>query len=249
MRGAAIVRPTPATISGAGFTGLARLATAEPKEVAVAVGGAATIILDLGSVRAVDTIFVGFTSDRPDVALQVSYGAQDAFATAAGAPVPPLTTKLFDPRRHYAVELPTPVAARFVGIAGTLPAGFEIGVVAVGAAFAPQLGHEMGAGRPITSTGATVRRPDGGIASEGGVTLGGFAWTYGDLSDGERDDLYAIVRDRGFDLPVLVIEESGLASAAMAERFHWSTFGRIDTYERRVPDQKTIWSLRVDDWE
>jgi len=249
VRGASITRPLALTISGTGMTGLQRLLTPEPKEVAVAAGGAVALTIDLGAVQLVDTVFIGFTSAPPTITLQLSYGVAGGFTSAFEPATAPLDTRLFTPRRHFAVDLAASVSARYIGVAGTLPAGTEIGVVAVGRRFCPAFGHEAGAGRPLSSTATTARRPDGGIGSDGGVTYGGFAWTYGDLTDSERDDLWAIVRDRGFDLPVLVVEEAGTPFSAQAERYHWGTFTRIDTYERKVPDTKTVWSLRVDDWE
>lgn len=248
MSGASIVRPLLFSITSTGFAGAARLTTPEPKEVAVANGGAGTLTIDLGTAQLIDTIFVGFTNGAAGGTIQLSYGVA-SIDTAIGGPIAPLPTRLIKPRRHFLTQLGAPVTARYIGVAGNFAAGFEVGIAAVGKAFTTTLGHEQGAGRPIVDTGSAARRPDGGFGIDRGVRAGGFAWTYGDLSDDERDDLYALLLEIGTSGgPVLVIEETGSVPAGAAERVHWGPFTRIEQYERKAPEAKTVWSLRMEDW-
>ncbi|UIJ46892.1 hypothetical protein LZK98_08110 [Sphingomonas cannabina] len=240
----AIVRPLPFTVTASGISGAARIGTAEPKEVAVALGGAATITLDLGGVTPVDTIFLGYTNDGGATPLALSCGTANPNTTVLAPALTSLSTKIPGERRHYAFAAAAPVNARYIGISGNLPAGFQIGVAAVGKRFWPMYGHDLGSGRPVIDTGTASRRVDGGFGIEDGAGAGGWQWTFGDLSDAERDELYGIARDRRMSRSILVAED---VNATLSEAWHWSLLQRIEPYER-FDVGATKWALRIEDW-
>lgn len=242
-----IVCPLAATIAGDGMSALNRALTVEPKEVAVsAAGGAIQVTLDLGAATQIDTVYIGFTNAGDATALQLSHGLANGFQTNIDAPIAPAATKRLDPVRHYFKWLPVPVNARYIGIAGNVPAGFEIGVIAVGKAWSPAYGQEMGSGRGIIDTGSATRRLDGGFGIVRGARAGTWQWTLGDLSDEERDELYALLFAIGETGTALVIEDTELGGV-QADKLHWSLFRRIEAYERRDVGL-TRWGLKLEDW-
>lgn len=243
----ALVRPLSATIAATGIAPAWRAMTPEPKEVAVAgSAGAIAITIDFGSVVQLDNVFIGFTNADAATPLQLSYGVAGPWATAVGGARAALPTRLRAPRRHYLWQLEAPVAARYIGIAGNVPAGFQIGVIAAGEAFRPEWGPELGHGRGVIETGSATRRPDGGFGIVKGVRAPTWQWTLGDLSDDERDELYALIVSQGETETLLVIE-GGDSEPPLAESVHWSLLTRVEPYERNDPGM-TRWALRLQDW-
>lgn len=243
----ALARPSQATIAATGIAPAWRMMTPEPKEVAVSVaGGAIAITIDLGAVVQFDTAFVGFTNANPATPLQLSFGIAGAWEVAEGAGKMALPTRTKAPRRHYLWQLGEPVLARYVGIAGNVPAGFQIGVVAAAQSFRPKWGPEFGHGRGIIDTGSATRRPDGGFGIVKGVRAATWQWTLGDLSDEEREELFALVFDRGETETLLAIE-GGAIDPPYGESVHWSLLTRVEPYERNDPGM-TRWALRIQDW-
>lgn len=246
MRTHGIMRPLPMAIAGTGFSLPQRVASEEPKEVAVALGGAASITLDLLGVTNIDTIFVGFTNDAGAGQLRWSYGVAGPTETIVEnlAPAP---TKQIAARRHFFRTLEAPIAARYVQIySPNLTAGYEIGVIAIGKAFKPALGPEIGQGRGVIDTGSATRRLDGGFGIVRGARAGTWQWTLGDLTDDERDELYGLILDRGETASVLVFEDLEIGGA-LGDKLHWSLLQRNEAYERRDPNLNR-WALKLQDW-
>jgi hypothetical protein len=233
------------TASGAGVTNPSRVLTPDPKEAAFWTGGAGSITLDLGAVTSIDTVFAGYTGP---VAMDVATSTDgNSFAALPGATlraddIPP---DLFAPIYHAVAIASAPVSARYVRIGGNFPANTPLGVVAVGRAFVSTWGHEWGAGRPIEDTGTAERLIGGGFGIEEGVRVGGYQWTFGDLTDDEVRALYAIGRDRGSTRSVLVVEDPD-RTAGIHERIHWG-LARFDTYERLAANA-TRYGLAIRDW-
>ena len=241
-----IIRPLPFAVAATGLASASQLLSPEPKQVAVAIGGAATIALDLGAATAIDTVFIGYTNDSGAGSFAMSYGPATGFENAVAGATTALPTKLIGGRPHFLKVLAAPVTARFIGLTANLAAGFEIGVVALGKALRPALGPEFGHGKGVIDTGTATRRRDGGFAIDPGTRATSFQWTLGDLTDDVRDQLYAILQDRGETRSVLIVEGTE-PSPALSERLHWSLMTRIEAYERRDPEL-TRWSLKTQDW-
>lgn len=242
----AIVRPFPLNALGGTMPNVARLLTPDPKEAAIdAAGGARTIDIDLGLVRTFDTIFLGFLGSFN---FTLSYGsagyAEVNLANTLRSDL--IAPELADPIRHAVAVLAAPVNGRYIRISGAFPAGFTIGVLAVGLSFQAFWGHEWGAGRPVEDTGTAERLIGGGFGINEGVRVGGYQWTFGDLTDAETRQLYTIARDRGTTRSVLVVEDVD-QSVGLHERVHWGLLDRLEAYERTHPGN-TRWNLRVRDW-
>lgn len=250
MTAHAIVRPLPpAVITPTGFAAgaAAALASNEPKQVAVANGGAASIKLDLGAAVTFDTLFIGFTTDAGAGSFSCTCGNATGAETALGV-TNVLPTKLIGARRHFLLRLGAPVTARYVIMSNAnLAAGYQIGKFAVGLAFSPTYGPEFDHGAGIEDTAIVTNRKDGGLGMDPGVTVGTWNWQLGDLTDDERDTLYGILRYLGLSKPAIVIEGLGLATT-LHESVHWCTFTRIEKYER-YDAGLTRWAFTIRDWE
>jgi hypothetical protein len=131
---------------------------------------------------------------------------------------------------------------------GPLPAaGIMMGSAHVfSETFRAQWGHEYGAGRPLDDTSNVERLPSGSFAIDRGVVTGGYQWTFGDLTNEEREQLYAIHRSVGKSRSVLVIEDAE-RTTGLFERMHWGLLPSLETYARIDPTA-TTWGMRVADW-
>lgn len=112
--------------------------------------------------------------------------------------------------------------------------------------FRAEWGHEWGAGRPLDDTSAVERLPSGSFAIDQGVVTSGYQWTFGDLSDDERERLYDIHKAVGRHRSVLVIEDDD-RTPGLYERMHWGLLAKLDTYAR-VDPTATTWNMQVADW-
>lgn len=233
---------------------LLALQTPNPKEIAladIANDSAAGLGADLGAVASLDTFLLGFTNAPAGTTQIEVYTATAAFEPIGlqGTAVV-IESTLVSPVRHAFVQLAAPVASRYWVIllrnatGGTI--SMSIGVLAVGRAFQCALGHEWGAGRQIEDTGTAERLIGGGFGIDEGVTVGGYGWTFGDLTNAELSDLYALVRAIGQTKTVLVVEDPD-QTAGLAERIHWGLFDRLNAYERLIPGASR-WEFKIRDW-
>jgi hypothetical protein len=244
-----MARPLPATISTVSGTpsNLANLLTPDPKEVATFNSGVTwSFDLDLGAVKSVDTAFLGYMSGPAP--FFVSFGTAQGGADVAQIVVTPQASTLVEPIYHGAYVLNAPVNARWIRFSPTVvPAvAGTLGVAAVGLSIQPTWGHEFGSGRPVEDTGTVERLFSGGFGIYEGVRVGGYQWTFGDLSDAEIQALYALARDRGTTRSVLVIEDPDQTDG-LNERVHWSLFDRLEVYERQAPGASR-YAFKVRDW-
>ncbi len=228
---------------------LSRMLTPDPKEAVFLPAGNISINFDIGSVATVDTLFLGFTGSA---AWTASYSVEGVnFTAVPGGSVlrsDLVAPYLWSPVRHAIAVLPAAVTARYITIssAAALPANFPISILAVGNRLQSFWGHEWGAGRPIEDTGTAERLFGGGFGINEGARVSGYQWTFGDLTDQEMLDLFALAKDRGTTRPVLVIEDPD-QTVGLHERIHWGLLDRLEAYERTHPGN-TRWNLRIRDW-
>jgi hypothetical protein len=241
----AICQPLlPVGITASAGAGAANLLTENPREAFVAAAaGAATITIDLGAAYDIDTVFLGFTNAAATDTFTVSVGSGGGAQVAAGTFA---HSHRRAPLRHASVVLPATVSARHVTIATSTAAALIAGVVAVGRAIRPFSGHEWGSGRPITDTSQVDRLQSGSFAINRGVASGGWQWTMPNLTDDERERLYALALDVGIGGTVLVIEDPD-PGFGLNERVHWSLLARLEPFARQQPGESK-WAMQIGDW-
>jgi hypothetical protein len=255
VSGLTILAPTPiAAVATSRGSGTANLLTADPKEVWLdsAPGSTAAITIDLGVVRSIDTIFLGYVRNSSPATQWAALGgiaASDEFPVVAAAAlrVPDVPGQV--PVVSHALWRSAAVNLRYLQIFLTQPADYpalSVGVAMIGKAFVPQLGQEWGAGRRAIDTGTATPLPSGGFAVVEGARKRYFGWTLGDLSIDEVDQLEAIALDRGETRPVLVVEDAA-ATPGLRNRIHYGLFERFRAYERRNRVQ-TKWELGIEEW-
>lgn len=245
MRALSICQPLRFATLGGTVAGVARLATPDPREATTRAGSSAsrTVDIDLGSVQAIDSFFLGYViaSAFPDIT--VNYGIAGYFDGSFTVSAAPGGLGVF---RHYFSQLSAPVNARYIRFTIAAPAGWTAGVVNVGKSFTARWGTEYGGGRYVGDTGSATRLQGGGFAISQGVTYGGYQWTFGDLSVDETEALYLIQRRLGSTKTVLVVEDPDV-SASLNERLHWGLMTKFSAYERLDPIN-TKWEMTVEDW-
>ncbi len=234
-------------------TGGPNLGTPDPKEVWVdsAVGTNGYIYVDLGTVRPVDTLFLGaIYNAAADAECSVTYGVegyweQNLFAGALRAPD---AAGQFAAVSHFFWH-GAPINARCIAIGVRQPTALlplAVGRVMVGQAFKPAFNKEWGSGRRVIDTGTSTALPSGGFANVKGVRKGAYSWTQGDLTDAEVDTLYALQLAHGETEPLLVVEDPE-ATAGLRFRIHYGLFRSLKAFERRNPIQ-TRWELTIEEW-
>lgn len=250
----AIVEPMRiAAISASRGTGAANLLTRDPKEAwaDTAAGTSMAFYLDLGELRTIDTVFLGYV--LPPVASaqwQIFGGAvlDDQLAVSSSlllrAPDVPGTA----PPMSHALWHGDPREVRYLTIYVLQPEGAPLtaGVLVVGKAFVAGLGQEWGAGRQPVDTGVATALPSGGFAIVEGARKALFSWTFGDLSTEETDQLELIGLALGETLPALVVEDAA-ATPGLRSRIHYGLFKRWRAFERRNRRQ-TRWEIAIEQW-
>lgn len=244
-----IVKPIPIAAIGGTYPNVARLLTPDPKEAAVDVagngGGQRTIDIDLGSAMLIDTFFLGFTNDPGTQGILIQYGVGDYSETNLDSYMVAPAYDVTQPR-HLCVVANTPVTARYIRLYPRTNANYSIGTVAIGLAFRPTFGQEVGEGRVIDDSATIERLPSGGFGIEEGAITTGWGWTLGDIQPAELAALYTLVRSRGLSRTVLVIEDPD-QTAGLNERIHWGLFRKLSQYERLDP-LNTKWDFSIWDW-
>lgn len=249
-----ITQPLPiAAVAATRGTGADNLRTRDPKEVWIdsAVGSGAGLTIDLGTVRTIDTIWLGYVSAAADATWAVNAGIANANEAIVQAPdvlrVPDVAGH-FAPVSH-ALWQGTVIAARYLSIAVTQPAGaapMSIGVPVMGHSFVADLGPEWGSGRRPIDTGTKTPLPGGGFAVVEGAHKRAFGWTFGDLTVEETERLELIADALGETAPGLVIEDA-TRTAGLRSRMHYGLFERWRVYERRNRKQ-TRWEIGIEEW-
>lgn len=252
----AIMRPASLGPSFAGgLLGSGNLLSSEPKAVAVSNGQTpdANFVVPNNAPIEVDTFvlaFVGASGVNLD-ALSVNFGLRSGGGNITVGRTALLPSRISGGRRHAVLQLAQPLQSTLFGFNvttdnGPPPAGISFGLFAVGRAFRPTWGGEWGGGVGLVDTASVTRRKDGGFGIDPGVRAMLPQWTFGDLSDTERTDLFGLLHGCGESEPMLVIEGDD-TGPTLSEQIHWGLFTRIEAYERTAPGT-TRWSLRFQDW-
>jgi hypothetical protein len=235
-------------------SGVANLLTTDPKEVWIdaAVGSPSTITIDLGAVRTIDTVFLGFArSALATTSWSITGGAargDEVVIQATAAMRVPDVTGAFAAVSH-GLWVGAPAAVRYLIVTLNQPAGsapLSVGVVILGRAFVADLGREWGSGRRPIDLGTGTSLPSGGFSMVEGARKRGLAWTFGDLSRDETDQLELIALSVGETKPVLVIEDAARTSG-LRQRIFYCKFDRWQPFDRRNRAQ-TKWELSVEEW-
>lgn len=251
MSGVLIIKPEPiAALQASAGSGAANLATYAPKEVWVATDTAIHWIdIDLGKVSTVDSFCLAYTNATADAVWAIHTISRVGDTQQSVAQSGWLTMRAGDslgPRHHAFVRLPAPVTARYfrfiIDQGGATP--IYVGALVIGRAF--EKFRERGEDRTLVDTGTRNDLPDGGFNMGDGVVKAQFSFSFVDLTDVERNQLYAIKRDRGLRKPVVVVEDADL-SEGRNEAIHYGVFDRFQPYERVNP-RKSRWAGSVLEW-
>lgn len=233
-------------------TGADNLKTPDPKEVwADESTGTATITVDLGAARPIDTILLGYVSPPlPGATWSITGGiagsGEFVLQTAGPLRVPDVAGSL--PARTHALYVGIVQSVRYLAITVTQSGGnaLTIGTLVVGRAFVAQFGQEWGGGRQPIDTGVATPLPSGGFSVVEGVRKRLFSWTFGDLSVEEADQFDLLANNLGETRPGLVVEDPD-RSAGLRSRIHYGLFKRWVAYERRNRKQ-TRWEVAIEQW-
>jgi hypothetical protein len=248
------IRPMTVTnVSSSRGSGADNLLTFDPKEVwaDTAAGSASIINVDLGSVREIDTVFLGYVSPAAAAASWSitggAAGASEVIQADDTLRVPDVADH--SPASSHALWFGAPRQVRYLAISVTQPAGsapLTIGVLVVGKAIVTELGQEWGGGRQPIDTGTATSLPSGGFAVVEGVRKRLLNWTFGDLSVAETDQLELLALAVGETSPGLVIEDAD-RTAGLRSRIHYGLFRQWRPYERRNRKQ-TRWEIAIEEW-
>jgi hypothetical protein len=247
-----IVEPLPFTATSTRGSGAENLAASDPKEVWADVAtGSASLVIDLGSVRSIDTVFLGYVQSPAATATWAITGG--SFGTAEQVVQSSTTLRVPDAAgtfadRSHALWTGAAIDVRYLAVTVNQPAGapaLSVGVFVAGLAATSEHGHEWGAGRRPIDTGSVTSLPSGGFAIVEGARKRALSWTFGDLSTAEVDSLEAIALSRGESAPVLVVEDA-TRSAGLWSRVHYGLM-KWKAFDRRNRAQ-TAWDLEVEEW-
>ena len=250
-----VVAPiAPAGITASRGTDATNLLQPDPGEAwgDTAEAGAATLEIDLGEVRSIDTLFLGHC--RP-LAANATWTISGGVVSSAELTLQANSTmRVVDsassaPERSHALWHGDPVAVRYLSVQIEQAPGFDpmsIGSLIVGRAFSATFSREWGSGRGVIDTGRATPNRSGGFAIEHGVRKGTYSWTFGDLGAAEVDQLYEIQLEVGQTNPILVVEDAD-RTAGQLHRIHYAKFSALKSYKRRNAAQ-TRWEFEIEQW-
>ena len=249
-----IVPPLPiATIATSRGANAANLDTVDPREVWAdsASGSPATITVDLGAPRALDTVWLGFvTPPGAGATWSITAGVGGASEAQLLAPEP---LRVPDAAGRFAATTSAlwrgaVATARYLAVTVQQPAGapLTIGRLIVGRAFEPARGKEWGSGRRPIDGGVVATLPTGGFAAVEGARRRYLTWTFGDLLPDEVEALEAIALDQGETRPLLVIDDPS-RTAGLRNRLLYGRFDRWKAFERRNRAQ-TRWEIGFEEY-
>lgn len=248
MSGVLIIKPELfGALPAAAGSGASNLITPSPKEVWVAPNAnPVEIRIDMGIPVSIDSFFLGYTNAAADADWAIYSNTAPGAGHVALHSGKMRAADSLGPRHHAFRRLAAPATSRYFSIAlyqsGATP--IYVGNLILGRAF--EKFRERGEDRTIIDTGSRQDLPDGGFNIGDGVVKSQFSFSFVDLTDAERNALYAIKRDRGLRKPVLVVEDADLA-AGQNEAIHYGVFERFQPYERVNP-RKSRWAGSILDW-
>lgn len=246
----------PAAISALAVSrgsGAANLLTLDPREVWAdsAVGSVATIDIDLGVVRAIDTVFLGCVWNAGEAATwSITGGAAgytDLTVKAEGSLKVPERAGRVRSFSH-AFWFGPDVLVRYLRLSLLQPAGaapIYVGALLAGLSFVPGYNQEWGSGRGVKDTGTVTRLPSGGVVTVEGARYGTYKWSLGDLTEEEVDRVYEMQLDRGETRRMLVVEDPD-QTPGLRNRIHYGLLTAIRQSDRRNAKQ-TRWEFQVED--
>lgn len=239
---------TIAALSVSRGSGGSNLLSPDPKEVWVdSATGSVEINIDLGSVCAVDTVYLGHIHNAVTSSRWTITGGEanyTALTLKAEGPLRAPDAAGLSPAKAHALWAGNTANVRYIRLTLTQPAGKA--ALMAGKAFVPQYNKEWGSGRRPIDTGQITPLSSGGFMVVEGVRKAAYSWTFGDLTEGEVDTLYALALDRGETRPVLVVEDPA-QTPGLNQRIHYGLFQRFRQYERRNHAQ-TRWELEIENW-
>lgn len=249
MSGVLIIKPlaiaAPPTVNG---SGQANLLTADPNEAWIAATTSSlTIDIDMGSAVTVDSFFLGYTNAAAAATWTIARanGLGSGVSTIRAASLMRAADSE-GPRHHCFARLAVPVSSRYFRLTivqgGTVP--LFVGALVIGRAF--EKNREYGADRMPIDTGAREDLPSGGFGIGDGVVKSQFSFSFTDLTEAERNQLWSIKKDRGLRLPVLVVEDADL-TIGQNDAYHYGVFERFQASERITPRYRR-WAGSVVDW-
>jgi len=248
-----IVEPAPiaAMVITPTGTGGSNPLTPDPKEIYDrGTAGTVQIDIDMGAAVALDSFFLGFTnaSDTATMIVQTGTGLGSGLSTIEGQ-TPIRAADAIGERSHGFRHLDSPVTSRYWRIAfysEGMTANNQFGILLVGKAFSPEWDREWGSGRRPIDTGKATQLIGGGFGIEKGARKAAFSWTFGDLTDAETQELWAMTMRLGATDPLLVVENAS-DTVGVNEQLHYGLFSRLDQFERRRPEE-TKWQLEIEQW-
>ncbi len=233
-------------------SGLANLATYDPREIWVGATGSTPLVsIDLGANRDFDTIALVNCNGGPTATWTISCGTSvqghDATFLSVGAAMRVASEDIADPTGAACYVSATMLNKRYIRLylyRGSGDPALTAGFLFVGKSWKPGMPREHGAGRPPIDTGSRQRLDNGGLAIVPGALLSGLKWVFGDMDPADLAKLWGILRRRRTTEPVLLLEDPG---ALVAEGVHWGTFVSLEAYERR-DQSKSRWALQLEDY-
>ena len=255
MTGLIIVEPmSVASIAADRGTGEENLLLADPKDAWVdgAGAGPATLELDLGEARTIDTLFLGHCYPLAAGAswtIRGGLAAADEVVLQAASTMRVVDSATRAPERSHTLWHGASAEVRYLSIEIEQAGGYDplsIGSLIVGSAFAPTLGREWGSGRGVIDTGRATPNISGGLAIEHGTRKGTYSWPFGDLTQAEADALYEIQLEVGQTKPLLVVEDPA-RTVGQFHRIHYARFAALKSYKRRNAAQ-TRWEFEIEQW-
>lgn len=146
-----------------------------------------------------------------------------------------------------------PITARYVRLTVYAPAYepgkpayFQCGAIAIGKRWQPADGHDWGAQRGVIDQSVSRILQDGGRALEEGARLTTFRASYSGLTDGEKADLWGLLKAAGIGAPFVLVEDPA-QTPGLIERIHYGTLTRINPIERTMPE-KSRFELEFTEW-
>jgi hypothetical protein len=249
-RGILIVEPQPiAQTSGAAAS---RLITPNPKEAIAVPANQVGVSFDLAFGRTVtfDTFYIGYHGAPAGSGAVALFQAIDGIGgTVTGNYTGNVSMEPtgYGPPYHTVARLAAPVSAAFLRVViNGNGAGFNVGTFAYGLAFQTEYGEERGGGGLIEDTGSVERLFGGGFGIDEGVATTGYQWSFGDLQDAERRQLFQIVKRLRTTRSFLMVENPA-QTEGLNERIHWGNLRKLEAYERIDP-RNSKWSLSMWDW-
>lgn len=243
MRGLTFATNVPVDVAGNGD--IDYLLTPDPKEVWQAANPVSTIDIDLGEVRSIDTIFLGFTN-----ASATTTWRADATTSMAGANPSPIFNAIAlrvpgaGPRYHGLQLLAAAIQTRYLRITITHDAaGFQAGCIMVDERI--EHPYEFKSGRRPIDLAERVELSGGGFGTGDGAVKSGFRFTVAGLDDDELLELYRSIMAIGLKKPALAVE--GGEAVIVHEQVHYCVFERFEAYERE-DSADTRWGLSIVDW-